>query len=197
MRNFDKDASKGRISGVRLIHIKSSAANFAQIAKGLVWSKGFDMRITKRSNIAIRVLMFCGANAGRLVTKSEVAQVCNTSENHLAQVINRLGQLDYLKTQRGRGGGIMLARPMSEICIGAIFRELESHVPIAECFADVDNSCPLVEACRLKQAVAAAAEAFYAHLDEVSLDALVCDNKALHDIMVPAPCSGASLMAEA
>ncbi len=150
------------------------------------------MRITKRSNIAIRVLMYCGANAGRLVTKSEVAQVCNTSENHLAQVINRLGQLQYLKTQRGRSGGITLAHPMDEISIGAIFRDLEHHVPIAECFADIDNSCPLTDACRLKDAVAAAAEAFYAHLDGVTLDDLVCGNTALMKIMVPLECGGAS-----
>ena len=132
--------------------------------------------------------MFCGANAGRLVTKSEIARCCNTSENHLAQVINQLGQLGYIRTQRGRNGGIELARDMSRIEIGEIFRKLESGVPIAECFADVDNTCPLVDACRLKLAVADAAEAFYAHLDGVTLDALVCGNHRLFEIMTPAGC---------
>ena len=146
------------------------------------------MRITKRTNIAIRVLMFCGANVDRLVTKSEIAARCNTSESHLAQVINRLGQLGYLHTQRGRSGGITLARPMSEIAIGDVFRELEAGTPLAECFADVDNTCPLTEACRLRLAIADAAEAFYAHLDGITLDALVCDNDALFAIFSPEPC---------
>jgi Rrf2 family nitric oxide-sensitive transcriptional repressor len=132
--------------------------------------------------------MFCGANAGRLVTKSEIARCCNTSENHLAQVINQLGQLGYIRTHRGRNGGIELARDMARIEIGEIFRTLESGVPIAECFADVDNTCPLVEACRLKLAVADAAEAFYAHLDGVTLDALVCGNHRLFEIMAPVNC---------
>ena len=147
------------------------------------------MRITKRTNIAIRVLMFCGANAGRLVTKSEIAGRCNTSESHLAQVINRLGQLGYLHTQRGRSGGITLARPMNQIVIGDVFRELEASTPLAECFADVDNTCPLVEACRLRLAIADAAEAFYAHLDGVRLDALVCNNDALFEIFSPQVCT--------
>jgi Rrf2 family nitric oxide-sensitive transcriptional repressor len=147
------------------------------------------MRITKRTNIAIRVLMFCGANVDRLVTKSEIAARCNTSESHLAQVINRLGQLGYLHTQRGRSGGITLARPMSEIAIGDVFRELEAGTPLAECFADVDNTCPLTEACRLRLAIADAAEAFYAHLDGITLDALVCDNDALFAIFSPEPCA--------
>ncbi|EDM70167.1 transcriptional regulator, BadM/Rrf2 family protein [Roseobacter sp. AzwK-3b] len=146
------------------------------------------MRITKRTNIAIRVLMFCGANIDRLVTKSEIAARCNTSESHLAQVINRLAQLDFLHTQRGRSGGIALARPMDEIIIGDVFRQLESNVPIAECFADVDNTCPLVTACRLRHAIADAAEAFYAHLDKITLDVLVCDNVALLDIFMPGRC---------
>lgn len=134
------------------------------------------MRITKRTNIAMRVLMFCAAHPDQLVTKSQIAARCNTSESHLAQVINRLAQLGYLHTQRGRMGGIMLARPASGIMIGEVFRHLESHTPLAECFADVDNTCPLAQACRLRLAIADAAEAFLSHLDGISLDALICDN---------------------
>ena len=153
------------------------------------------MRITKRTNIAIRVLMFCEVNGGRLVTNSEIAECCNTSENHLAQVINQLGQLGYLNTHRGRNGGIELGRPAREIIIGDVFRALESHVPLTECFADVDNTCPLIDACRLRLAIQDAAAAFYAHLDAVTLDALVCDNDPLKAIMTMANCGKARVSA--
>lgn len=143
------------------------------------------MRVTKRTNIAIRVLMFCAANTGRLVTKAEIARVCNASENHLAQVINQLAQQGYLHTQRGRNGGLELARPASEIVIGEIFRRLEAPVPLAECFADVDNTCPLTQSCRLRTALADAANAFYETLDPITLDALVCDNVDLLSILKP------------
>ena len=147
------------------------------------------MRITKRSNIAMRVLMFCGAHEDHLVTKAEIAQVCNISESHLAQIVNRLAQLGYLRTQRGRKGGIRLGRPMSQIRIGEVFRALETSVPLAECFADVDNTCPLTHACRLRLAIADAAEAFYAHLDTMSLEKLVCGNHALFDLFIPQSCA--------
>ena len=68
------------------------------------------MRLTKRTNISMRVLMYCAVNKGRLVTKAEIAEACNISENHLAQVINRLGQLGFLMTQRGRNGGMTLQK---------------------------------------------------------------------------------------
>jgi Rrf2 family nitric oxide-sensitive transcriptional repressor len=70
------------------------------------------MRITKRTNIAIRLLMFCAFNPDRLVTKTEIAERCNISESHLAQIVNRLGQLGFLHTQRGRTGGVALGRSM-------------------------------------------------------------------------------------
>ena len=143
------------------------------------------MRITKRTNLAMRVLMFCGVHGDRLVTKSEIAALCNTSENHLAQVINQLGQLGYVHTQRGRHGGMRLARPMAQINVGDVFRAIEAGVPLAECFADADNTCPLTAACRLRIAIADAAQAFYAHLDGITLDALVCCNDALAVILSP------------
>jgi len=137
----------------------------------------------------MRVLMFCGANTGRLVTKSEIAKCCNASENHLAQVINQLAQLGFLHTQRGRNGGLSLGRPADQIRIGDVFRVLEAPVPLAECFADVDNTCPLTEACRLRTALTDAVEAFYRSLDPITLDALICRNDALMQILNPSQCS--------
>lgn len=147
--------------------------------------KGLVVRITKRTNIAIRLLMFCAANPGRLVTKAEIAQCCNVSENHLAQVINQLSQLNYLDTHRGRKGGMMLARAPGEVRIGAVFRDVEGVLPLAECFADADNTCPLVSACRLRIALADAANAFYASLDDITLEALVEGNEPLLKLLQP------------
>lgn len=149
------------------------------------------MRITKRTNIAIRVLMFCASHRGRLVTKSEIAEVCKASENHLAQVINQLAQMGVIKTQRGRNGGLELARDPKQIDIGPIFREMEAPMPLVECFADSDGSCPLVAACRLRDALHEAVEAFFARLDDVTLDSLVCDNPVLTSILAPEPCTHA------
>lgn len=144
------------------------------------------MRITKRTNIAMRVLMYSAAHPEGLVTKSEIAKVCNASENHIAQIINQLAQLGYLHTRRGRHGGLELARPAADISIGAVFRAIEAPVPMAECFGDADCSCPLIGACRLRAILSSAAEAFYATLDPVTLDTLMEGNTPLLDILRPA-----------
>jgi len=127
--------------------------------------------------------MFCGVNQGRLVTKHDIAGKCNSSENHLGQVVNQLSQNGIVATVRGRGGGIRLGMDPSDIKIGQIFRLLESDPPVAECFADVDNTCPLSSACRLKSAIGLAVDAFYEKLDELTLQDLIEDNRSLEQIL--------------
>ncbi|MFN6976581.1 MAG: RrF2 family transcriptional regulator [Gemmobacter sp.] len=140
------------------------------------------MRLTMRTNLAMRVLMFCAVNPGRTVRKQDIAASCNASENHLAQVIHLLAQKAFLTTVRGRGGGLRLAAPPEAISVGAVFRALEATLPFAECFAD-GNTCPLVGACRLRCTLGTALEAFYGALDTVTLRNLVDENADLDRLL--------------
>ena len=141
------------------------------------------MRLTIRTNLAARVLMCCATNAGRTLRSADIAQACNASGNHLAQVINQLQINGFVATQRGRSGGLQLARPPAEISIGAVFRLFESGVPFAECFNPQTNTCPLISACRLHSYISRAVEAFYAELDPITLQDLVADNCGLSQIL--------------
>jgi Rrf2 family nitric oxide-sensitive transcriptional repressor len=134
------------------------------------------MRLTTRTNLAIRVLMACAANDGMTVRTAEIAKRCNASVNHLLQVVNLLQIGGFVETIRGRSGGLRLARPMEQISTGEVFRAFEAAVPFAECFAATTNTCPLVAACRLRHFIARAVEAFYRELDMVSLADLVRGN---------------------
>ncbi|MEM9247428.1 MAG: Rrf2 family transcriptional regulator [Pseudomonadota bacterium] len=141
------------------------------------------MRLTLRTNLAMRALMFCAVNEGRLVRKHEIAAACNASENHLGVVVNMLGQAGYIETSRGRNGGIRLVRAPSTVNVGEVFRLFEAKSPFAECFAAADNKCPLVVHCRLRTTLSTAVEAFYKALDGVTLDDLVCDNTGLRGLL--------------
>jgi Rrf2 family nitric oxide-sensitive transcriptional repressor len=81
-----------------------------------------------------------------------------------------------------------LGRSTTEIKVGDVFRDIEGALPMVECFADADNTCPLSKACRLKVALADAAQAFYASLDDITLESLVCDNHDLMHILQPVAC---------
>jgi Rrf2 family nitric oxide-sensitive transcriptional repressor len=126
--------------------------------------------------------MFCAVNPGKIVRKHEVAEACGASENHLAQVIHLLARSGFLKTQRGRAGGLMLGRASSEIKVGQVFRTFEGVLPFTAC-SEAGGDCPLVGACRLKCILSDALEEFYSKLDGVSLASLVEGNDALSDLL--------------
>ncbi|WP_040671834.1 Rrf2 family transcriptional regulator [Rhodobacter ferrooxidans] len=141
------------------------------------------MRLTTRTNLAMRTLMFCAVNPGKVVRKQDVAQACNASENHLAQVIHLLAQKGFLHTVRGRSGGLMLGRPVDEITVGEVFRAFEATLPFTECFSQHENSCPLIDSCRLKCALVKALAAFYATLDALTLRDMVRENGDLEGLL--------------
>lgn len=141
------------------------------------------MRLTIRTNLAMRVLMACAVNTGHMVRRAEIAKAANASENHLAQVVHLLANEGYIDTTRGRAGGIALARSPDSITIGDVFRHFEAGVPFAECFAGVDNTCPLSSVCRLRVALMAALEAFYGVLDSITLQDMVEDNAGLEALL--------------
>lgn len=145
------------------------------------------MRLTTRTNLAMRTLMYCAVNTGRNIRTSEVAKATNASENHLGQVINMLGQTGFIETVRGRGGGIRLARDAGDITVGGVFRVFEAGAPFAECFNATDCTCPLISVCRLKGALGEALSAFYRSLDAITLESLVRDNDGLERLLGAQP----------
>lgn len=157
------------------------------------------MRLTTRTNLASRVLMFCAVHEGRFVKSSDIAKACNASGHHLSHVIHHLQQHGFVETLRGRAGGLRLGLRPREISIGKVFRIFESGVPFAECFAGDDNTCPLSASCRLRGFIKRAVEAFYHELDMVTLDDLVRGNCGLEAILklAPQPQSNCSQLAAA
>jgi Rrf2 family protein len=137
------------------------------------------MRLTLRTNLAMRTLMHCATRYPDSLRTADVAQACNASFHHVAQVVNQLESEGYLHTTRGRGGGIALARPAEDIGVGTVFRLFEADLPFAECMDLERNTCPLCDACRLKGILCEALAAFYSTLDRYTVADLVAGNTAL------------------
>lgn len=145
------------------------------------------MRLTTRTNLAVRILMVCAVNPDRRLRTAEIAALSNCSTNHAAHVVQRLHANGFLSTLRGRTGGICLARPADRVSIGTIFRIFEADIPFAECFDEENNGCPLVGACRLRNYVIRALDAFYHELDMVTLADLVRGNCGLDELLAIQP----------
>lgn len=145
------------------------------------------MNLSLFSDYSLRVLMYA-ALKGASFQVDEVTEAYGISRHHLAKVVHSLSKLGYLTTRRGRGGGIVLARPAGEIRVGALVRQTEAQAPLVECFNMATNTCRIAGLCRLKGALAEAMRAFYDTLDRLSLEDLVTgpQRPAMAQVLLPA-----------
>lgn len=125
------------------------------------------MRLTALTDYSLRMLIHLAVKPDGRTTIGEVAHAYDVSENHLMKVAHLLGQAGMLRTSRGRGGGLSLARPAGEITVGEVVRRMEPDMDLVPCFAA--GRCAILGACRLKQRLHAAQAAFLAVLDDTTL----------------------------
>lgn len=130
------------------------------------------MQLTRFTDYSLRTLIFLGLHEDRLMTIQEIAEYYGISKTHLMKVVHTLGLRGYIETVRGRVGGIRLARRPELINVGAVVRDTEENMNIAECLGDND-SCPLLPACVLKSAFSEARKNFLATLDRYKLSDLL------------------------
>ena len=131
------------------------------------------MQLTQFSDYAMRVVLYLGCRSDRLISVDEISRAFGISRHHLVRVVQSLTELGLVSAQRGRGGGMRLAKDPSEINVGWLIRQTEPHLNLVECFDLDNNTCPIAPACGLKGALERAQQAFLAVLDEYTLDQFV------------------------
>ncbi|MCZ0964410.1 RrF2 family transcriptional regulator [Paracoccus benzoatiresistens] len=122
------------------------------------------MKLTRYTDYALRALIYLAAHDGGLVSIRQIAQAHDISQNHLMKIIQDLGAAGFVKTTRGRHGGLALARPAAEITIGQVVRHTEGDSRLVDC-----STCRIAEGCSLPDVFSEAREAFLAVLDKCHL----------------------------
>ncbi len=144
------------------------------------------MQLTAYTDFGLRVLIYL-ACASSDATVAEIAEQYGISRNHLVKVVHRLSQLGYIKTERGRSGGIRLAHEPNDIQLGAVVRALETNRALVECFTPQTNTCPIAPVCGLKGVLEQAERAFQETLDQYTLADVVGEREQLAEILLARP----------
>jgi len=126
------------------------------------------MRLTRYTDYAMRVLLHLAARDDGLASIGEIARLYDISQNHLMKVVQDLGKAGFVRTVRGRGGGIALARPADQIVIGQVVRQTEEGFQLVDC-----SSCVIAPACTLPRVLNEATAAFIAVLDKYTVEDLL------------------------
>lgn len=140
------------------------------------------MRLTKQTSYAIRILTHCARKQGQSVRASDIAQAYGITEYNVAKIVPILVRAGFLRSTRGRLGGLRLARPAHDIRIGDIVRATEATYVEAECGGGDYRDCAIKPASLINRLLDEALAAFIAVLDEHTLDELVPSGpRAAHD----------------
>lgn len=131
------------------------------------------MRLTRQTNYAIRMLMYCAANDGKLSRVPEIARAYGVSELFLFKILQPLVEHSLVETVRGRNGGVRLGRAAKDISLFDVIRVTEENFAMAECFENDATECPLVDSCGLNSALREALNAFFGVLMKYSIADLI------------------------
>ena len=127
------------------------------------------MRLLVSTDLALRVLMRLSASPDTHVSTDALARELVVSRNHLHKIVQYLTEAGLVRTIRGARGGVMLARPASDIRVGDVVRAHEEDQPLVECFRPDGGACTLLPCCGLKGMLAGAKDVFYRHLNQYTL----------------------------
>lgn len=136
------------------------------------------MRLTLRTDYALRALIYLGTSAGRLCTIEEIAQAFTLPKTHVMKVINELARRGYVQTLRGKNGGVRLKVEPASINVGAVVRDMEEDLAVIGCLART-GFCRIEGCCVLQRALRAATRSFLGILDRYTLADLLAPRLTL------------------
>lgn len=110
------------------------------------------------------------------MSASILAQADNLPLKFLEQILIQLREAGYVDTQRGRGGGYFISKPMEEITMGELVRLLDGPLAPIACASKSAYercSCPDETHCGLRMIMIDVRNAIAAILDRYTLHNIV------------------------
>lgn len=124
------------------------------------------MQLTQHTDFGLRLLIVLTRKEGGPISLPSFAAEQRLSYNHVSKVAQALVRAGFIRSLRGRNGGVELARAPTDITVGDVVRALEPGMRMADC-----ANCELRLGCETSSVLAGAVAAFMAVLDGTSLAA--------------------------
>jgi Rrf2 family nitric oxide-sensitive transcriptional repressor len=129
--------------------------------------------LSLQTDYALRTLIYLAGRPARTQI-GQVAEFYGISVHHVAKVANQLARWGYIRSVRGIGGGIELARRPQDIRVGEVVAASEGNMHLLECVS-TDNLCVIQPACKLRGVLA--------HAEQIQMDYL--NSVRLSDVVQP------------
>lgn len=129
--------------------------------------------ISRHTDYAARIVLHLSSGEkGALFTTGDIARRRLIPPAFIRRIVSRLSAAGILKTTRGCGGGIALARPASKISLLDVVVAMEGGLVLNTCTTKPER-CTLSTACAVRRAWVQANVTLEAFLDGVKFSSLV------------------------
>jgi len=86
---------------------------------------------------------------GDWTTSRTVAEIQGIPERLVGSIVSQLARAGYVVTKRGKGGGIRLGMPSSEISLFDVVRVMQGPISLNACLVSTD-ACKLADRCPMR-----------------------------------------------
>lgn len=131
------------------------------------------MEISRRTDYGVRVILDLASlpHEARASTQ-DIAARQSVPSPFLAKIISQLSLAGLVRTHRGAGGGVALARPPSEISLLEVIEALEGPIRLNRCLIQ-PTACPRNGLCPVHDVLARAQSELTSILERTTFESLV------------------------
>lgn len=105
--------------------------------------------ISTRGRYALRMMVDIAEHKDEgFVSLNDIARRQDISKKYLEQIIQALGDTDFLEAKRGAGGGYRLKREPQEYTVAEIVEATEGTLAPVACIESERNQCPRSSFCK-------------------------------------------------
>ncbi len=147
------------------------------------------MRITSLVEFAARIMVrLAGLAPQATLSADKLSELENISRDYVDQILHRLRKGELVVSRRGAQGGYALARPASQISVGAVIRSVEGGIfeEVCERYSCGEQQCHHLTACGLRPVWERLGELIEGYLDGVTLDQLVAPEVKVKGVLASA-----------
>ncbi|GAA0266067.1 SUF system Fe-S cluster assembly regulator [Alteraurantiacibacter aestuarii] len=131
------------------------------------------MRLSSMADYAVVTMCAAARHCGfARVSASDLAEETGLPLPTVQKLVSALSKAGLLKSMRGSGGGIKLARPAAAISLADIVEAIEGPIALTACVEAGRHDCALEAKCSVRPHWGVVNQALHGALDNVKLNQL-------------------------
>jgi len=141
------------------------------------------MRLSSMADYAVLAMVAAARHCGgEQANASQIAVETGLPAPTVQKLVSRLVGAGLLKSTRGSGGGLRLARPAAAITLADIIEAVEGPIALTACVEGVEQTCAPGVACGVRSHWPVVNEAMRSALAGVSLTRLMSPHKNMEAV---------------